>query len=289
VGRRRPRPREDRRAAGRAILSGARGTGRALLIAALAASAGAAGANAVAAQSGSAVARDTAAVDTAGRYVRREVAVAGQSHRFSVWLPPGFERRSSWPAIVFLHGAGECGGDGVRPTQIGLGPALAAAPGRWPFVVVFPQKPLSNEEWEERENLVLAVLDRTQREFRIDPRRIALAGLSQGGHGVWMLGARHPERWSCLVPICGYGRAATVASRVARIPVWAFHGLRDDVIDPDDSRQIAAAIVREREGLGLDLELVRLTLFPEANHNAWDPAFAEPGLPGWILERARPR
>lgn len=233
---------------------------------------------------------DTAPPDTSvGRYVQRRVWVGGESRAFSVWLPRGFASRASWPAILFLHGAGECGSDGRRPTGIGLGPSLDASPSRWPFVVVFPQKPQPNEEWEERESLILAVLDHAQSEFRIDKRRVALAGLSQGGHGVWMMGARHPERWSCLVPICGYGRAATVASRVARLPVWAFHGLLDDVVNPDDSKQIAKAIVREREQLGLDLDQVRLTLYPEANHNSWDPAFAEPELPGWILGHVRPR
>lgn len=74
-----------------------------------------------------------------------------------------------------------------------FGPELIERPGRWPFVVVFPQKPLDYEEWEEREPLVLGVLDQARREFRFDPRRVALAGMSQGGHGVWMLGARYPE------------------------------------------------------------------------------------------------
>ena len=233
------------------------------------------------------VARTGAPADTAGRFVQRQVTVDGELHRFAVWLPPGFAARATWPAIVFLHGAGECGRDGTAPTRIGLGPALSARPGRWPFVVVFPQKPRPEEEWEERERMVLAVVDKARKEFKIDPQRIALAGLSQGGHGAWMIGARHPERWSCLVPICGYGRARTVASRVAHLPVWAFHGLRDDLVNPEDSRQIAAEIARERERLSLPLDDVRLTLYPEANHNSWDPAFAEPELPGWILGHPR--
>ncbi len=33
----------------------------------------------------------------------------------------------------------------------------------------------------------------------------------------------------------------------------------------------------------------RLTLYPEANHDSWDPAIAEPDLPAWILEQRSSR
>jgi predicted peptidase len=185
--------------------------------------------------------------------------------------------------MVFLHGTGESGADGEKPTRVGIGPALAAHPERWPLVVVFPQKPLEEEEWEERESLVYAVLERARREFHLDRQRVALSGISQGGHGAWLIGARHPARWACLVPVSAYGRARTIAPRVARLPVWAFHGLADDLVDPAETRAVVAAIRAERERLGLDTTEVRVTLLPGTNHNSWDPAFAEPELPGWIL------
>jgi predicted peptidase len=231
-----------------------------------------------------AAAPDSAAT---GRMVIREAQSGGESHRFAVWLPPGFDAKKRWPAIVFLHGSGECGTDPLAPTRVGLGPVLAARPASWPFVVVFPQKPVEEQEWEERDSLVLAELDAASREFAIDPRRVALGGMSQGGHGAWVLGAWYPTRWSCLIPICGYGRAKTIAPRVARLPVWAFHGLRDDVVDPAEAQNIVAAVREERTKLGLDPKAARLTLFPDANHNSWDPACAEPGLAPWILEQHR--
>lgn len=226
---------------------------------------------------------------TTGRFEIQEVQHAGRTHRFAVWLPPGYARDRRWPAIVFLHGAGECGDDPWAPTRIGLGPAMQARPERWPFVVVFPQKPRADQEWEELEDLVLEITKREVRKLRLDESHVALAGMSQGGHGVWMIGARHPERWSCLVPVCGYGRARSVAPRAARLPVWAFHGLRDDLVNPDDTRNITAALREERARLGLDSTGVRVTLYPNANHNSWDPAFAEDALPGWIAAQVRAR
>ena len=221
--------------------------------------------------------------DTSGRFVLRTVHVGREPHRFMVWLPPGHTTAQRWPAVVFLHGAGECGDDGERPTRIGLGPRLVRSPRQWPMVVVFPQKPSEYEEWEERESVVLATLERATREFAIDPSRVALAGMSQGGHGTWLIGARQAPRWTCLVPICGYGRPKTIATRVSSLPVWAFHGLKDDVVAPADSRAIVDMIHQERTRLGLAPGDVKLTLYRDANHNSWDDALAEPELPVWIL------
>jgi predicted peptidase len=225
----------------------------------------------------------TAFPDSVGHFEFRTVTVSHDAHRFAVWVPPGFDSTRAWPAIVFLHGSGECGTDGERPTRVGLGPELTAHPRRWPCVVVFPQKPIEDEQWETRAALVLAALRLATREFHVDTHRVALAGLSQGGHGTWTIGARYPKRWTCLAPICGYGAAAVIAPRVAGLPVWAFHGLRDDVVNPDETRAMVEAIRAKRARLGLDPAATRLTLYPDDNHGSWDSAVAEPELPGWIL------
>ena len=204
------------------------------------------------------------------------------NNAFAVWLPAGYDGRGEWPGLLFLHGSGECGRDGEAPARVGLGPALAAHPERWPFVVVFPQKPTADTEWEEHEALVFAVWRQAQRDYHVDSKRVALTGMSQGGHGAWMIAARAPQKWKALATVCGYGRAATIAPRVATLPVWAFHGLRDDVVDPADTRKIVTALRAERTRLGLDPEGARMTLYADANHNSWDAAYGGPELPAWL-------
>jgi predicted peptidase len=231
-----------------------------------------------------------AAREDGGRFEYRTLELSDGTHRYAVWLPPGFKKRpDGWPTIVFLHGSGECGSDGEAPVRVGLGPVLQAHPDRWPFVVVFPQKPTADEEWWEHESLVFAALDDAAKHFRADPARAALAGMSQGGHGTWMIGARHPDRWRCLVPVCGYGRAQTVATRIRDVPTWCFQGLKDDVVLPHETQEIARWMRELKASGGLDTTNFRATFYPDANHNSWDPAFAEEELPKWIARWLAPR
>src|SRR5262249_1620393 len=147
-------------------------------------------------------------------------------------------------------------------------------------------KPRDQEEWWEEEPLTLDVVHRAAHEFHFDARKLALVGVSQGGYGAWMLGARYPTMWSCLVPISSYGRPRTIAGRVAGLPVWAFHGAHDDVVNPDESQKIVEAIRAEHKRLDLEIE-ARYTVIASAGHDAWDQAFADPQLPRWILTQSR--
>ena len=86
--------------------------------------------------------------------------------------------------------------------------------------------------WNEIESELLAMIDRTLADFRGDPQRVYLTGLSYGGFGAWSLAARHPERFAALAPIVGYGHPDHAESRslAAKLPVWCFAGGRDPVV-----------------------------------------------------------
>src|SRR3546814_4051248 len=73
-------------------------------------------------------------------FVQREVVVDGRSHRYQVFVPAAASAAKP-PVILFLHGSGERGDDGIKPTLAGLGPHVRANAGRFPAIVVFPQVP----------------------------------------------------------------------------------------------------------------------------------------------------
>jgi predicted peptidase len=231
--------------------------------------------------SGCATSAKDATDDPPGVLVSRSVTVDGMAHQYAVWLPPHYNSGKRWPCVVFLHGSGECGLDGVKQTMVGLGPAAKAHPEAWPCIIIMPQKTKQDAEWEEYEPLVLSALSAMEREFVIDPARVSLTGLSQGGHGAWIMGARHPDLWSAVAPICGYGDPAAITG-LAHTPVWAFHGELDTVVPPEKSKELIAELdrIRQREKIAAP---ARLTLYSDLDHNCWNRAYRESGLGPWLM------
>ena len=68
------------------------------------------------------------------------------------------------------------------------------------------------------------------------------------------------------------------AQRLQHLPMWVFHGAKDDVITPDQSRHMVEALRR----IGGN---VRYTEFAEAGQDAWDQAYASPDLWTWLFAR----
>ncbi|MDZ7289286.1 MAG: alpha/beta hydrolase-fold protein [candidate division KSB1 bacterium] len=236
-------------------------------------------------------------VPTTG-FLNRTVTVDTTTYRYQVYLPANFTSRKKWPIILFLHGAGERGDDGLLQTQVGIGAAIRQHAERFPCLVVFPQcRP--NKVWAgEMETQALAALDQTVKEFNGDPEQIYLTGLSMGGYGTWQFAARHPGKFAALVPICGGvippadfpfpPEAAaqipadkpyeTIAAKIGKTPVWIFHGDADQAIPVSESRQMNEAL----QVLGGN---VKYTEYPGIGHNSWDKAYAEPELMTWLLSQ----
>ncbi len=239
--------------------------------------------------------RLAAAGPEAGRctgFLFRSFADAGRELPYVLYVPRGYDPARAWPLILFLHGSGESGTDGSSQLTQGLPRELAANPDRWPFVVIMPQKAAEDSEWEQYEPELLAILARTRRELSVDPARLILTGLSQGGHGTWVLGARHPEVWAALVPVCGYaaarfgppgafrGSGGELAAGIGGTPVWAFHGEADDVVPVAETRGLVAAL--QQAGAH-----PKVTLYPGVGHGCWERAYADPELPRWMLAQRR--
>ncbi len=112
---------------------------------------------------------------------------------YLLYLPVGYEDRSQWPLILFLHGAGERGDNlSLVATH---GPPKVAQALQLPFVIVAPQCP-AGVGWDARE--LSALLDDVESSYRIDKDRIYVTGLSMGGFGTWSLGFLVPDRLAAL-------------------------------------------------------------------------------------------
>lgn len=202
---------------------------------------------------------------------------------YLLYLPPGYEQQAKWPLLLFLHGGGERGSDLGLLARHGI-PRLLAEGQHFPFVVAAPQCPLEHR-WSDLLETLAALVDALVDGQRVDARRVYLTGMSQGGCGAWHLAMRCPHLFAALAPVCGYRpyvygyREKALALR--DLPVWAFHGLLDEVIDPGETDKMVAAL-REH---GAD---VRYTALPKANHRlCWERVYAMPELYEWLLAQSR--
>ncbi|MCG9894402.1 MAG: hypothetical protein MH204_02855 [Fimbriimonadaceae bacterium] len=202
------------------------------------------------------------------------------------------------PAILFLHGSGESGTDGLKQILTGLGSAVMLDREKWPFQIVFPQKPDFRQLWPTELEALNGILREVEQRHPSDPHRRYLTGLSQGGHAVFNLADKLHWQFAACAPVCGWltmregmgaeppapGEAAAIARREAEeaigrfrsLPIWAFHGGKDGVVGPGPAEAIIRAIAES----GGD---AKFTLFPEADHNSWDPAYRTQDLGSWFL------
>ena len=237
-------------------------------------------------------------------FLNRSITFNGSEYRYVVYIPREFSRSKNYPVILALHGGGEYGSDGLKQTVGALARAIRLNPERFPAIIVFPQaKADGTPGWhQDGGKAALAALDKSIKEFRGDARRVYLTGLSAGGNGSWFLASHYPERFAAAIVICGFiskhkGSAsgvdypalappdatdayAYIAKRVAKIPIWIFHGDADQNISVEESRKMFAALKAE----GAD---VKYTEFPGVAHNSWDPAYAKAELFEWLLKQKK--
>jgi predicted peptidase len=195
-----------------------------------------------------------------------------------------------FPLIIFLHGSGERGNDNEAQLKYMTDLFLDSKyRGKYPCYVLAPQCPKKNvwadynrdgtlsKEPATPARLVMELVDKISSEFAIDSSRIYITGLSMGGYGTWDLLARYPGKFAAAVPICGGGDVQT-ASRIKHIPLWAFHGAKDPVVPPSQSRKMIKALQQAGGSPGY-------TEYPDIEHTSWVQAYQEPHLVPWLFKQ----
>lgn len=202
------------------------------------------------------------------------------TYPYRIYFPESYQKEpeKKWPLILFLHGAGERGNRLELLKRQGL-PKMLETRKDFPFVVAYPQCPAGSywrvpllNEWLQK---LLLELD------NIDPARIYLTGISMGGYGTWHWAASNPEKFAAIIPVCGGGEPAS-ARQLLQMPVWAFHGAKDDIVPLGETLSMTRAI----EAAG---GKVKLTVYPDLFHDSWTVTYQNPLIYDWLLEHKKAR
>jgi len=206
--------------------------------------------------------------------------------KYLLYLPADYDAKSGkrWPLMLFLHGAGERGTN-VQRVAIHGPLSLVQQGTNFPFLIIAPLCP-ADERWQN--DPLSLLLDRVTKNFAVDESRVYLTGLSMGGYGTWSLGVAQPGRFAAMAPICGGGSKIDVllsnraqAQALKSLPVWAFHGAKDPVVPLDESERMVEALKR------LGVKNVKLTVYPNADHNSWTETYNNPEFYEWLLKQKR--
>ncbi|UCG52840.1 MAG: alpha/beta fold hydrolase [Candidatus Latescibacterota bacterium] len=109
-----------------------------------------------------------------------------------------------------------------------------------PFIVLAPQCP-EGEMWTDTETLI-ALLDQVIADHRVDTEQIYLVGYSMGGNGAWYLAYKHPDRFAAIAPMSGMANVWWT-HRLKDLPVWVFHGEKDDLVPARESQEMVDALI----------------------------------------------
>lgn len=217
-------------------------------------------------------------------FINKVLTINHRDRAYCLYVPREYSPQKAWPLIVALHGSGERGEDGLLQTEVGIGRAIRRHADRFPCLVLMPQCAVKSDwrtAWEESKDEITAEISQTRKDFRVDPDRTYLTGLSMGGVGTWTYGAEHADAFAALIPICGGGNVND-ARKLAQVPIWAFHGAEDSTVPPQESRQMVEAV----KAAGGN---VKYTEYEKVNHNSWDRAYDDPGTIQWLLSQKRTR
>ena len=136
--------------------------------------------------------------------------------------------------------------------------------------------------WDQVEGDLLTMLDLVGKNYRVDQRRIYLTGLSYGGFGTWWMASKHPEKFAAICPVVGWGHPSLMPPIAeAKLPVWAFAGGRDMVVQP----QYFFAGLNELEKLGHPE--VRFTVHEDMGHDTWRRVYGGQDIYDWLLSHAK--
>ncbi len=180
--------------------------------------------------------------------------------------------------IIHLHGAGERGNGGEELEKVllhGL-PKIANDENLENTVLVMPQCP-SDSFWVAKIESLKKFIDQMIERFDVDENRIYLCGLSMGGFGTWYTAMAYPDLFAAVAPCCGGGMPWN--AKVLKMPIWAFHGLKDTTVLPNQTIDMANALKDWHPDF-------KLTLYEDVQHGSWEYAFTSE-LIKWFLTKSK--
>jgi poly(hydroxyalkanoate) depolymerase family esterase len=223
-----------------------------------------------------------------GEFVEKSFWGDAGTRTYKLYIPKTYARRRM-PLIVMLHGCTQNPNDFAAGTQMNI---LADA---WGFLVVYPAqsaranpgrcwnwfRPHNQERDRGEPSLIAGITREVAAAYRVDQRRIFIAGMSAGAAMSVIMGNTYPDLFAAVGAHSGFAyRAAdsfasalaamrgdreivadradpmgsapnSPASSLGVLPIIVFHGDRDKTIHVDNGSEIVAQAISNGVHFGI--------------------------------------
>jgi poly(hydroxyalkanoate) depolymerase family esterase len=211
--------------------------------------------------------RAPVAVPDGAQFGEHVFADQAGSRAYKLYVPSGYNEQSL-PLVVMLHGCTQ------SPDDFAAGTRMNDLAEEGTFLVAYPAQaqsaniskcwnwfsPADQQRDQGEPSLLAGITRQVMRDFRVEPGRVYIAGLSAGGAAAAIMGATYPDLYAAIGVHSGLacGAASDVASAfaamrqgrsdVARanaragrlLPTIVFHGDRDTTVNPVNGDQVIA-------------------------------------------------
>jgi poly(hydroxyalkanoate) depolymerase family esterase len=181
-----------------------------------------------------------------GQFVSRSYSNAAGARTYKLYIPKTYSERRM-PLIVMLHGCTQ------NPDDFAAGTRMNELADKYAFLVAYPAQSanangsncwnwfkVSDQERDRGEpSLIAGITREVASSYRVDERRIFVAGLSAGAAMAVILGATYPELFAAVGAHSGmpYGAAVDVPSAFAAMrgssgPIFSRRGLKSRISTP---------------------------------------------------------
>jgi gliding motility-associated-like protein len=223
-----------------------------------------------------------------GTQVERRKGTTTAQYGFLEYLPPDYnvDTNKKFPTIVFLHGVGEKGNGTTDLYKVAAnGPPRLIKDGKWPvkspatglfpaenFIVISVQ---SSDGYPLPDNLH-TFIKWVKTNYRADPDRTYLCGLSAGGISTWRYLDKHSDEVAAIIPVCGNGNiSGSDECAYKHVPIWAFHGDKDPSVNWGGSTNPVRIV---NLCTPKPNPLAKVTIYPGATHDVWTRTYNLTGM-----------
>lgn len=163
------------------------------------------------------------------------IRVGSHVHQYGLYVPDSYNPDKAHSLVICLHGAGFTGDSYLERWQARLGDG---------YILACPTIPMGDWWTRTAEELVLATIREVQVRYHIDPDRMFLTGMSNGGIGAYLIGAHHATRFAAVVPMAAGLDDVLLPflENFRQTPLYIIHGKQDQVMPVRLSRTIVETL-----------------------------------------------